>query len=74
MNELNPAKILNGWKFITAEMKDISHLMRNDVVELRCGVNCKGGGKSIFHAARSDADGWYTNIPAALQIFRLITF
>ena len=55
-------------------MKDISHLMRNDVVELRCGVNCKGGGKSIFHAARSDADGWYTNIPAALQIFGLITF
>ena len=32
LNELNPAKILNGWKFITAEMKDILHLMRNDVV------------------------------------------
>ena len=66
------------YKFNTSNLKDISHVKRNDVVKLRCGVNCKRGESQYFIRGcwyTNTLDGcWYTNIPDALQIFGSITF
>ena len=49
-----------GFRFITAQLIDISNFMKNDVVKLRCGVNCKreeGESQYFMRLDRMVADG-----------------